>query len=188
MVANTETSAPCQGYGDHQTAFCPYCRQCGVTSINVFLADDAPLGDAEPLASAITGVMETHLLTNNLIFFTPAERDLVQGLRAECKPGRFDAVPPKGVFEMPECPGAMDIPSGAIQRNGTRAFVFTVDKNTVSVRNITERSTDGVTTAVEGLQVGEMVALSSFDKLQEGTPVRVEPSPQGTSVNTGVQP
>ncbi|SRR6266566_1416347 len=79
-----------------------------VTSINVFLADDAPLGDAEPLASAITGVMETHLLTNNLIFFTPAERDLLQGLRAECKPGRFDAVPPKGVFEIPECPGAMD--------------------------------------------------------------------------------
>jgi multidrug efflux system membrane fusion protein len=84
--------------------------------------------------------------------------------------------------------GSVLIPSGAIQRNGTRAFVFTVDKNTVSVRNITERSTDGVTTAVEGLQVGEMVALSSFDKLQEGTPVRVEPSPQGTSVNTGVQP
>ena len=79
-----------------------------VTSINVFLADDAPLGDAEPLSAAITGVMETHLLTNNLIFFTPAERDLLQGLRAECKPGRFDAVPPKGVFEIPECPGAMD--------------------------------------------------------------------------------
>src|SRR5260370_386745 len=78
-----------------------------VTSINV-LVDDAPLGDAEPLAAAITGVMETHLLTNNLIFFTPAERDLLQGLRAECKPGRFDAVPPKGVFEIPECPGAMD--------------------------------------------------------------------------------
>jgi len=84
--------------------------------------------------------------------------------------------------------GSVLIPSGAIQRNGTRAFVFAVDKNTVSVRNITERSTDGVTTAVEGLQVGEMVALSSFDKLQEGTAVRVEPSPQGTSVNTGVQP
>jgi hypothetical protein len=52
--------------------------------------------------------METHLLPNNLIFFTPAERDLLQGLRAECKPERFDAVPPKGVFEIPECPGAMD--------------------------------------------------------------------------------
>jgi multidrug efflux pump subunit AcrA (membrane-fusion protein) len=44
--------------------------------------------------------------------------------------------------------GSVLIPSGAIQRNGTRAFVFAVDKNTVSVRNITERSTDGVTTGV----------------------------------------
>jgi multidrug efflux system membrane fusion protein len=83
--------------------------------------------------------------------------------------------------------GSVLIPSAAIQRNGTQAFVFAVDKNTVSVRNITERSTDGVTTAVEGLQVGEMVALSSFDKLQEGTPVKVEPSPRKALVNTGVQ-
>jgi multidrug efflux system membrane fusion protein len=84
--------------------------------------------------------------------------------------------------------GSVLIPSAAIQRNGTQAFVFAVDKNTVSVRNITERSTDGLTTAVEGLQVGEMVALSSFDKLQEGTPVTVEPSPQKASVNAGVHP
>jgi multidrug efflux system membrane fusion protein len=84
--------------------------------------------------------------------------------------------------------GSVLIPSAAIQRNGTQAFVFAVDKNAVSVRNITERSTDGDTTAVEGLQVGELVALSSFDKLQEGTPVKVEPSPQRALVNTGVQP
>jgi membrane fusion protein, multidrug efflux system len=73
---------------------------------------------------------------------------------------------------------AVLIPSAAIQRNGTQAFVFVIDKNAVSVRNITERSTDGNTTAVEGLRVGEMVALSSFDKLQEGTPVTVEQLPQ----------
>jgi multidrug efflux system membrane fusion protein len=84
--------------------------------------------------------------------------------------------------------GSVLIPSAAIQRNGTQAFVFAVDKNTVSVRNITERSTDGGMTAVEGLQMGEMVALSSFDKLQEGTQVKVEQSPQGVSVNAGVQP
>jgi multidrug efflux system membrane fusion protein len=84
--------------------------------------------------------------------------------------------------------GSVLIPSAAIQRNGTQAFVFVVDKNAVSVRNITERSTDDDTTAVEGLQVGEMVALSSFDKLQEGTPVKVESSPQRALVNTGVQP
>jgi multidrug efflux system membrane fusion protein len=69
---------------------------------------------------------------------------------------------------------AVLIPSAAIQRNGTQAFVFVVDKDAVSVRNVTERSTDGNTTAVEGLRDGEMVALSSFDKLQEGTPVTVE--------------
>src|ERR1700736_5682453 len=77
------------------------------------------------------------------------------------------------------------IPSAAIQRNGTQAFVFVVDKDAVSVRNITEQSTDGKTTAVEGLRVGEMVVLSSFDKLQEGTPVQVERSPQKAAVDRG---
>jgi multidrug efflux system membrane fusion protein len=77
------------------------------------------------------------------------------------------------------------VSSAAIQRNGTQAFVFVVDKSAVSVRNITERSTDGDTTAVEGLRAGEIVALSSFDKLQEGTPVQVEQSPQKTAVDKG---
>jgi multidrug efflux system membrane fusion protein len=77
------------------------------------------------------------------------------------------------------------IPSAAIQRNGTQAFVFVVDKNVVSVRNIAEQSTDGNTTAVEGLREGEIVALSSFDKLQEGTPVQVEQSPQKTAIDRG---
>jgi len=75
------------------------------------------------------------------------------------------------------------VSNAAIQRNGTQAFVFVVDKNTVSVRNVTEQSTDGNTTAVEGLRVGEVVALSGFDKLQEGTPVQVEQSPQKTAVD-----
>jgi membrane fusion protein, multidrug efflux system len=66
------------------------------------------------------------------------------------------------------------IPSAAVQRNGTQAFVFVVNKSTVSVRNITEQSFDGNTTAVAGLQAGEWVALSGFDKLQDGTQVTVE--------------
>jgi multidrug efflux system membrane fusion protein len=80
---------------------------------------------------------------------------------------------------------AVLIPSAAIQRNGTQACVFVVDKDAVSVRNVTERSTDGNTTAVEGLRVGEMVALSSFDKLQEGTPVTVEQLPQKAGPDKG---
>jgi len=77
------------------------------------------------------------------------------------------------------------IPSAAIQRNGTQAFVFVVDKNVVSIRNITEQSTDGGATAVEGLRTGEIVALASFDKLQEGTPVQIEQSPRKTAVDKG---
>jgi multidrug efflux system membrane fusion protein len=76
------------------------------------------------------------------------------------------------------------IPNAAIQRNGTQAFTFVVRKQTVSVRNINEQSTDGKSTAVVGLQPGEMVALSGFDKLEEGTPVTVEKAPVGTISTT----
>jgi membrane fusion protein, multidrug efflux system len=70
--------------------------------------------------------------------------------------------------------GVVLVPSAAIQRNGTQAFVFVVNSNnTISIRNVTEQSTDGNATAVQGLHVGERVALSSFDKLQDGTPVTI---------------
>jgi membrane fusion protein, multidrug efflux system len=77
------------------------------------------------------------------------------------------------------------IPTAAIQRNGTQAFVFVVDNSAVSVRNVTEQSTDGSTTAVKGLRVGEVVALSSFDKLQDGTPVTVEQLRQKAGTDKG---
>jgi multidrug efflux system membrane fusion protein len=77
------------------------------------------------------------------------------------------------------------IPNAAVQRNGTQAFVFLVDSRKVSVRNITEQSTDGKSTAVIGLKTGEMVALSGFDKLQDGTSVTVEQPTQDTAKTPG---
>jgi multidrug efflux system membrane fusion protein len=78
--------------------------------------------------------------------------------------------------------GVVLVPSAAIQRNGTQAFVFVVNSNnTISIRNVTEQSTDGNRTAVEGLHVGESVALSSFDKLQDGTSVTVVQQTDETS-------
>jgi multidrug efflux system membrane fusion protein len=77
------------------------------------------------------------------------------------------------------------VPNAAIQRNGSQAFVFVVQNNKVSIRNITERSTDGNMTAVAGLSAGEVVALSSFDKLQDATPVIVNQPSQDTAHNTG---
>jgi multidrug efflux system membrane fusion protein len=77
------------------------------------------------------------------------------------------------------------IPNAAVQRNGTQAFVFLVDNRKVSVRNITEQSTDGKSTAVIGLKAGEMVALSGFDKLQDGTAVTVEQATQDAANTPG---
>jgi membrane fusion protein, multidrug efflux system len=69
----------------------------------------------------------------------------------------------------------MLIPSAAVQRNGVQAFVYRVNgDNTASIHNIVERTTDGDTSAVDGLNAGDTVALTGFDKLQEGTKVEVE--------------
>ena len=68
------------------------------------------------------------------------------------------------------------IPNASIQRNGTQAFVYVVRQNKISLQKITELSTDGGLTAVEGLRAGEFIALSSFDKLQDGTEVAMEQS------------
>jgi multidrug efflux system membrane fusion protein len=77
------------------------------------------------------------------------------------------------------------IPNAAIQRNGTEAFVFLVDNHKVSVRDILEQSTDGKDTAVIGLKAGEMVVLSGFDKLQDGTSVAVDQADQDSASTPG---
>jgi multidrug efflux system membrane fusion protein len=77
------------------------------------------------------------------------------------------------------------IPNAAIQRNGTEAFVFLVDNHKISVRNILEQNTDGKDTAVIGLKAGEMVALSGFDKLQDGTSVAADQADQDSASTPG---
>jgi multidrug efflux system membrane fusion protein len=78
------------------------------------------------------------------------------------------------------------IPSAAVQRNGVQAFVYKVnDNNTASIQNIVEQTTDGNISAVEGLKPGDVVALTGFDKLQDGTKVSIEESPQATVTNNG---
>jgi len=79
------------------------------------------------------------------------------------------------------------IPNTSIQRNGTQAFVYVVRQNKVSLQNITELSSDGGVTAVEGLQAGECLALSSFDKLQDGTKVTIESSANEGAGNPGAR-
>ena len=66
------------------------------------------------------------------------------------------------------------VPTSSIQHNGTVSFVYVVANGTASVRNVTTGVAEGGMTAVEGVNPGEVVATSSFEKLQNGSKV-VEP-------------
>jgi multidrug efflux system membrane fusion protein len=78
------------------------------------------------------------------------------------------------------------IPSAAVQRNGVQAFVYKVNSNhSASIQNIVEKTTDGNVSAIEGLNPGDIVSLTGFDKLQDGTKVEIEPSPEGPVTGNG---
>lgn len=69
--------------------------------------------------------------------------------------------------------GVTLVPAAAVQHNGQVAFLYVVANGTASVRNITTGVSDGGNTAVQGINPGEVVATSSFDKLQSGSKVVV---------------
>jgi multidrug efflux system membrane fusion protein len=69
---------------------------------------------------------------------------------------------------------AVLIPSAAVQRNGTKAFVYVVSGDTVKMRTITELTTEADQAAVVGLNPGEVVSLTGFDKLQEGSKITIQ--------------
>ena len=75
------------------------------------------------------------------------------------------------------------IPSSAIQHNGQVAFVYVIDNDTAKVRNITAGVANDGMTAVEGIGPGDVIATSSFEKLQDGSKIIVskKPLPQDTS-------
>jgi membrane fusion protein, multidrug efflux system len=74
------------------------------------------------------------------------------------------------------------IPSAAVQRNAQGAFVYVVNGDQVAtMRNVTVGTSEGNTTAVEGVKAGEIVATNGFDKLQEGIKVAVRSSPDSTN-------
>jgi multidrug efflux system membrane fusion protein len=89
-----------------------------------------------------------------------------------------------------ELHNAVLVPTQAIQRNAQGAFVYAVKSDqTVEIRSVTPGTTDGMVTAVAGLQPGETVAVNGFDKLLEGAKVNVRqpsnPSGPGQSAKSG---
>ena len=67
--------------------------------------------------------------------------------------------------------GVTLVPTAAVQHNGQVAFLYVIANGVVSVRNITTGVAEGGMTSVTGINPGEVVATSSFDKLQAGSKV-----------------
>jgi multidrug efflux system membrane fusion protein len=75
------------------------------------------------------------------------------------------------------------IPSSAIQHNGEEAFVYVIVNGTAHKHDVKAGTTDAGITAVEGINPGDVVATSSFEKLLEGATVTISKQaiPQDTS-------
>jgi multidrug efflux system membrane fusion protein len=79
--------------------------------------------------------------------------------------------------------GVTLIPTSAIQHNGQTSFVYIIQNDTAQIRNIKPGVADSNQTAVEGINPGDVVANSSFDKLQNNAKIVVskQPFPATTS-------
>jgi multidrug efflux system membrane fusion protein len=81
---------------------------------------------------------------------------------------------------------AILIPTAAVQRNGTQAYVYVLQGDTAKLRQVVQLTTENDLAAVTGLNEGDVVSTTGFEKLQDGTKVKVQSS-KGTPV-AGTQP
>jgi len=73
--------------------------------------------------------------------------------------------------------GVTLIPASAIQQNGQASLVYVIQNNFAHLRSIKPGVTDGGFTQVDGIDPGDVVANSSFDKLQDSVAVVVSNPP-----------
>jgi multidrug efflux system membrane fusion protein len=69
------------------------------------------------------------------------------------------------------------IPASAIQHNGQADFVYVLQDNTAHMRSIKSGVTDAGQTQVTGINPGDVLANSSFDKLQDNIKVVIAGKP-----------
>ena len=81
--------------------------------------------------------------------------------------------------------GVTLIPNAAIQQNGSESFVFVLQNGVARQCDVKPGITDSGMTQVEGINPGEVVATSSFEKLQNNSKVNITtaPQPSGTTGN-----
>jgi len=72
------------------------------------------------------------------------------------------------------------VPAAAIQRNAQGSFVYVIKgDNTAQLRNVKPGVADGTIQAVDGVKSNEVVAVSGFDRLQDGAKVAVRTGRRG---------
>ncbi|MGC1106467.1 MAG: efflux RND transporter periplasmic adaptor subunit [Candidatus Acidiferrales bacterium] len=69
------------------------------------------------------------------------------------------------------------IPTSAIQQNGDTSYVYLIQNDTAYLRNVKPGVADSGMTAVEGINPGDVVANSSFEKLQNNVKVIISKTP-----------
>jgi multidrug efflux system membrane fusion protein len=85
--------------------------------------------------------------------------------------------------------GVTTVPASAIQQNGQASFVYVIQNNIAHMRSIKPGVTDGGSTQVDGINPGDVVANSSFDKLQDNTAVVVSnKAPASTPTGASTTP
>jgi multidrug efflux system membrane fusion protein len=83
--------------------------------------------------------------------------------------------------------GVTLVPASTIQQNGQASFVYVIQNNVAHIRSVKPGVTDGGLTQVEGINPEDVVANSSFDKLQDNAAVTTssdktpKPAPAKTS-------
>jgi multidrug efflux system membrane fusion protein len=77
--------------------------------------------------------------------------------------------------------GVTLIPASAIQQNNLASFVYVIQNNIAQIHSIKPGVTDGGMTQVDGINPGDVVANSSFDKLQDNVAVVISNAPAPAS-------
>ncbi len=84
--------------------------------------------------------------------------------------------------------GVTLIPSSAIQQNGQASYVYLIQNNFAHMRSIKPGVTEAGVTQVEGINPGDVVANSSFDKLQDNAAVVISNKPASANSSGSSSP
>lgn len=77
------------------------------------------------------------------------------------------------------------IPSSAVQHNGNQSFVYVIQNNVAHLHNVKVGVTENVTSQVTGINPGDVVADSSFDKLEDKSKVTISKTPPAQANTPG---